>query len=86
MKAKEHIKRTLFRGSRLRTWPTGQWWAEEAVDFLGPVLAVSGRSCRQGNYELRLVVYNLETLVPAVELGVWEAETTLARLRLAETQ
>ena len=39
-----------------------------------------------GNYELRLVVYNFETLVPTVEIGVWEAETTLARLRLAETQ
>ena len=35
-------------------------------------------------YELRLVVYDTETLKPTVELGVWESETTLARLRLAE--
>ena len=33
-------------------------------------------------YELRLVVYNFETLVPTVEIGVWQPETTLARLRL----
>ena len=37
-----------------------------------------------GEYELRLVVYDTATLKPTVELGVWEAETTLARLRLAE--
>ena len=54
------------------------------IDFLGPVLAVSGGSCRQADYELRLVVYDAETLTPTVEIGVWEAETTLARLRLAE--
>ena len=39
-----------------------------------------------GEYELRLVVYDTATLKPTVELGVWEAETTLTRLRLAETQ
>ena len=39
-----------------------------------------------GEYELRLVVYDAETLKPTVELGVWEAEKTLARLRLAEEQ
>ena len=33
-----------------------------------------------------LVVYNFETLVPTVELGVWEPEKTLARLRLTEGQ
>ena len=36
-----------------------------------------------GEYELRLVVYDAETLKPTVELGVWEPETVLARLRLA---
>ena len=35
-----------------------------------------------GEYELRLVVYDTATLKPTVELS----ETTLARLRLAETQ
>ena len=64
--------------------PTGQWWAEEEIDFR-TVLAVPA-DLPAGDYELRLVVYDTETLVPAVEIGVWEAETTLARLRLAETQ
>ena len=41
---------------------------------------------RPGSYELRLVVYNFETLEPTVEVGVWEPELTLARLRLAEGQ
>ena len=62
--------------------PTGQWWAEEEIDFR-TVLAVPA-NLPAGDYELRLVVYDTETLVPAVEIGVWEAETTLARLRLAE--
>ena len=62
--------------------PTGQWWAEEEIDFQ-TVLAVPA-DLPAGDYELRLVVYDTETLVPAVEIGVWEAETTLARLRLAE--
>ena len=39
-----------------------------------------------GDYELRLVVYNTETLTPTVEIGVWEPEMVLARLRLAELQ
>ena len=33
-----------------------------------------------------MVVYDFETLVPTVEIGVWEPEVTLARLRLAEVQ
>ena len=39
-----------------------------------------------GRYELRLVVYNFETLAPTVEIGVWEPEVTLAQLRLTEVQ
>ena len=39
-----------------------------------------------GEYELRLVVYDSETQQPTVELGVWEPELTLARLRLATVQ
>lgn len=34
-----------------------------------------------GVYELRLVVYDTESLKPTVELGVWEAETTIAHLQ-----
>ena len=39
-----------------------------------------------GSYELRLTVYNAETLTPTVEIDVWEPELVLARLRLTETQ
>ncbi len=35
-----------------------------------------------GDYELRLTVYNTETLQPAVQVGVWEPEVLLARIRL----
>ena len=37
-----------------------------------------------GEYEVRLVVYDTETLKPTVELSNWEPEVTLARLRWAE--
>ena len=37
-----------------------------------------------GLYELRLIVYNAETLTPTVEIDVWEPEFVLARLRLEE--
>ena len=37
-----------------------------------------------GPYELRLIVYNAETLTPTVEIDVWEPEFVLARLRLTE--
>ncbi len=35
-----------------------------------------------GDYELRMVVYNIETLTPTVQEGVWKPDVTLARLRL----
>lgn len=34
-----------------------------------------------GLYELRLIVYDAETLTPTVEIDVWEPEVVLARLR-----
>ena len=37
-----------------------------------------------GDYELRMVIYNFETQVPTVEVGVWEPEFVLARLLLSE--
>lgn len=37
-----------------------------------------------GEYELRIVVYDTESLKPTVELGVWEPETTIARLQISE--
>ena len=39
-----------------------------------------------GEYDLRLVVYDFETLKPTVELGVWEVEKTLARLNVGELE
>ena len=39
-----------------------------------------------GEYELRLVVYDSETLQPTVELGVWEPELILAHLQLPTVQ
>ncbi len=63
---------------------TRDWWEEGTVDFL-TVLKIP-EDLTAGDYELRLVVYDLETQVPTVEIGVWEAETTLARLRLADAQ
>lgn len=39
-----------------------------------------------GEYELRLVVYNFDTLEPTVELDVWEPELALTQLRVANFQ
>ena len=39
-----------------------------------------------GLYDLRLTVYNAETLIPTVEIDVWEPELVLARVHLAGTQ
>ena len=35
-----------------------------------------------GEYELRMVVYDLATSTPTVEVGVWEPETTLGRVQI----
>ncbi len=39
-----------------------------------------------GEYELRMVVYDTESLKPTVELGVWEAETAIANLQLSKSK
>ena len=62
--------------------PTSHWSADEQVDTLS--LLSFPAELQAGEYELRLVVYNFETQVPTVQVGVWEPEVTLARLRLAE--
>ena len=64
--------------------PTSHWSAHEPVNTL--VHLDFPPDIPAGDYELRMVVYNFETQVPTVELGVWEPETTLARLRLAEAK
>ena len=63
---------------------TKDWSAEESVDTLHyldipPDLA-------PGEYELRLVVYDFQTLKPVVEIGVWEPESVLARPHFEEVQ
>jgi hypothetical protein len=35
-----------------------------------------------GEYELRLVIYDVENLQPVVQVGVWEPELLLARVLL----
>ncbi len=64
--------------------PTSDWSGEEPVDTTG--LLTFPAELSAGEYELRMVVYDFETQAPTVEIDVWEAETTLARLRLAEVQ
>ena len=61
---------------------TSHWSAEELVDTMH--LLVFPNDFPPREYELRLFVYDFETLKPTVEIGVWEAETVLARLRLEE--
>ena len=63
---------------------TSNWSADELVDTLH--LLDFPADLLPGEYELRLVVYDYETLKPTVELGVWEPEFVLARLRLADVQ
>ena len=67
-----------------RHWPTSRWSGDVPVDTLS--LLDYSEDLTAGRYELRLVVYNFETLAPTVEIGVWEPEVTLAQLRLTEVQ
>ena len=62
--------------------PTSQWPPDSNVATLFYLEFPS--DLPPGEYELRLVVYDFETLKPTVELGVWEPETTLTRLQLGE--
>ena len=64
--------------------PTNEWQADELIDTLHFLEFPS--DLLPGDYELRLVVYDFATQEPTVELGVWEPEVSLARLRLAKTQ
>ena len=59
--------------------PTNEWIANEPVDTLHYLEFPP--DLMPGEYELRLVVYDFHTLEPTVELGVWEPESTIARLQ-----
>lgn len=64
--------------------PTSHWLVDEPVDTLS--MLDFADDLPAGDYEFRMVVYNFETQAPTVEIGVWEPETTLARVRLAQDQ
>ena len=61
---------------------TRHWAVGEPVDTLFHLSF--GADLRAGEYELRLIVYGTETNVPTVEIGVWEPEVLLARVRFDE--
>ena len=61
---------------------TSLWPANEPVETLHYLDFPA--DLRPGEYELRLIVYSTETQIPTVEIGVWEPEVVLARLRLDE--
>lgn len=63
---------------------TSQWSAYGAVETLFYV--DFPEDLLPGEYELRLIVYDADTLTPTVEIDVWEPEFVLARLRLREGQ
>ena len=64
--------------------PTSLWDPDERMDTL--VQFTPPVDIPPDSYELRLVVYNVETLVPTVEIGVWEPEATLAEISLQDSQ
>lgn len=64
--------------------PTSLWDPEERIDTL--VQFTPPAEIPPDSYELRLVVYNVETLVPTVEVGVWEPEATLAEISLQDSR
>ena len=64
--------------------PTSQWSADEVVESLFHLDLPS--DLLSGEYELRMVVYDFETQAPTVQVGVWEPEALLARLRLTEVR
>ena len=66
------------------TSTTNRWQAEEPVETLHFLAFPSDLS--PGEYELRLVVYDFESQKPTVELGVWEAEKTLTRMKVGERE
>lgn len=61
---------------------TSHWLADEVVDTLSFLYFPD--ELPSGEYELRLIVYDTETLIPTVKIDVWEPELVLARLRLAK--
>jgi len=63
--------------------PTSDWTQSVGIDSLFQISLPP--ELAPGEYELRLVVYDSETLTPTVQVGVWEPELTLAEVRIWES-
>ena len=63
---------------------TKYWKSNRAVDTLYHLNFPA--DLEPGDYELRLIVYDAETLTPTVEIDVWEPEHIVARLRFGRRQ
>ena len=63
---------------------TDQWAPEEPVDTL--YFSELPADLPPGIYQIRLVVYDFNSLKPTVELGVWEEEAAFASLKVTETR
>ena len=64
--------------------PTSLWSADDMVDTLFHFEFPA--DLQAGDYELRQIVYNIENLIPTVEIGVWVPEVALAHFRVAEAK
>ena len=67
----------LWRADHTNTSSEG-----ESEPFVTPFQVELPADLPSGDYELRLIVYDAESLKPTVVLEVWEPEVTLAHLRL----
>ena len=63
---------------------TRDWFADLPVDTLFHLDLPA--DLPPGEYELNLIVYNTETLIPTVEIEVWKPELLLTRLLLQENR
>ena len=63
---------------------TSHWLANEPIETLYHM--EFPKNLPAGVYELRIIVFDYETLIPTVELGVWTSEAVLARLRFDGTE
>lgn len=59
---------------------TSNWTPEQPVETLYHMEIPP--DLKPGEYELRLIVYDYESLKPTVELGVWQPEAILAHLQV----
>ena len=64
--------------------PTSLWLPDKEVDTL--IYLGIPTDLEPGEYDMRLVVYEYATQKPTVEQGIWEAEKTLARLKVGELE